>query len=138
MSSAQGSHNGCDKCAGPLLAWKLFSLHPDGGIGPLFINRHLRLVPGVRYLAESHPTKGFAVRPGWHCSPKPEAPHLKMQLADGRKRIWLQVEIRDYVPLVRPASQGGTWWLAEELVIVENQPALKGPRKSGDPWKVSK
>jgi len=23
-----------------------------------------------------HPTKGFAVRPGWHVSPKPEAPHL--------------------------------------------------------------
>jgi hypothetical protein len=26
--------------------------------------------------AESHPTKGFALRPFWHCTSTPSAPHL--------------------------------------------------------------
>jgi hypothetical protein len=32
----------------------------DGSLGPLFINRRQRLVPGVTYEAECHPTKVFA------------------------------------------------------------------------------
>lgn len=48
--------------------WKLFNLRKDGTIGPLFINRRQR-IPSNQWLdAESHPTKGFAVRGQWHAT----------------------------------------------------------------------
>lgn len=49
-----------------ITAYKLFRVGKDGTIGPLFINRKLVVVPGQWMEAESHPTKGFALRPGWH------------------------------------------------------------------------
>jgi hypothetical protein len=64
--------------------------------------------------AESHPTKGYAFRPGWHCTVKPEAPHLSM-----KGRTWYEVEIEDYVEHLRPKNQGGLWLLAQRMKIVE-------------------
>ena len=94
-------------------AYKLFRVRKDGSIGPLFINKKLRIKIGEWMEAEDHPTKGYAHRPGWHAAPAPHAPHLSM---NGRK--WFKVFIEDYVPLLRPKSQGGEWLLAKRLCVV--------------------
>lgn len=96
-----------------VLAWKLFRLTKTG-LAPLFINKKLRLEPNTWYPAESHPTKGFAVRPGWHVCSKKSAPHLRTT----GDRVWRQVEIEDYTVLERPASQGGTWYLANRMRVL--------------------
>ena len=93
-------------------AFKLFSQHRDG-IGPLFINRRLRIPLGVWLPAEDHPTKGYAHRPGWHVTSGPHAPHLSPV-----GRVWYRVEVRDFVTLQRPASQGGTWYLAKQMRVI--------------------
>jgi len=67
-------------------AYKLFKLRADGTLGPLFINASQRLPEGVWLKSEDHPTKGFAHRPGWHCTLKPEAPHLSLN-PKGSKRV---------------------------------------------------
>ncbi len=86
----------------------------DGSIAPLFINKRLRLEPGKWYEAECIPTKGFAVRKGFHTTANPIAPHL------GKKgRVWKQVEIEDYTILQRPETQGGTWYLANRMRIID-------------------
>ncbi len=95
-------------------AYKLFRVMKEGSIAPLFINVKLRLTIGDWYKAESHPTKGFALRPGWHCTSKPEAPHLSME-----GRAWYEVEIRDYKNIKRPKSQGGLWFLANHMKVIK-------------------
>ena len=69
-------------------AYKLFRTLKDGSIAPLFINKKSRIPIGVEMLAECHPTKGFAVRPYWHCTSKPVAPHLSM-----KGRDWYEIEM---------------------------------------------
>jgi hypothetical protein len=64
--------------------------------------------------AECHPTTGFAVRTGWHCTPVPEAPHLG---TNGRR--WYRVEIRGIETFLRPACQGGRWLLARYMRVLE-------------------
>ena len=68
--------------------------------------------------AECYPTKGFAVRQGWHCCFKPIAPHLSMQLANGEQRVWVECEVEDWESYNRPESQGGSWILAQRMKIV--------------------
>jgi hypothetical protein len=97
-----------------MIAYKLFSKKKDGSIGPLFINRRQRLAEDVWYEAEDHPTKGYAHRPGWHCTLRPEAPHLSE-----RGREWHKVEVRGLEYFRRPESQGGVWVLAQELKVLE-------------------
>lgn len=94
-------------------AYKLFRELKDGTIAPLFINVKLRLDFDVWYQAEAHRTKGFAFRPGWHCTSKPEAPHLSM-----KGRAWYEVEIKDYKHIKRPKSQGGLWYLANNMKVI--------------------
>lgn len=94
-------------------AYKLFRVRKDGSIGPLFINARLRIPMGEWLQAEEHPTKGFAYRPGWHCTFKPVAPHLSEK---GRK--WFEIEVEDYTTYARPESQGGSWVLAERMKVV--------------------
>lgn len=96
-----------------MYAYKLLKPHRDGP-GPLFINKRQRLAPGVWYEAEEHPTKGFAFRPGWHCTTEPVAPHLS---ENGRE--WWQVEVEGTRTYPRPESQGGTWILADRMRLVE-------------------
>mgnify|MGYP007092276522 FL=1 len=102
-----------------MIAYKLFRLRRDGTIGPLFINRKLVVAPGVWMEAESHPTRGFAVRPGWHCTLVPVAPHLKTDLKSGEIRKWFKVEVEGITKFQRPESQGGTWVLAKRLRVLE-------------------
>lgn len=95
-------------------AYKLVRVLKDGSLAPLFINKKSRLPIGEWMEAESHPTKGYAFRKGWHCTLKSVAPHLSL-----KGRVWVKVEIEDYEFYNRPESQGGTWVLAQKMKIIE-------------------
>lgn len=83
--------------------FKLFEQDADGNLYPLFIDKNTP-VPMYEWIhAEFHPTKGFAVRGGWHVGVDvPDAPWLKSY--DGTetgfyksrwktgKRVWCIVE----------------------------------------------
>lgn len=94
-------------------AYKLFRVRKDGTIGPLFINARQRIPLNEWLPAGDHPTKGFAHRPGWHCTLAPVAPHL-----NEKGRAWFKVEVEDFRKFNRPESQGGTWVLAERMRVV--------------------
>lgn len=96
------------------IAYKLLRVRKDGTIGPLFINRKQRIPIGEWLIAEPHKTKGYAFRPGWHCTVKPIAPHLSL-----KGRTWYKVEIEDYVEHVRPKNQGGLWFLAQRMKLIK-------------------
>lgn len=100
-------------------AYKLIRKMKDGSLSPLFINQKSRIPIGVWLDAELHPKKGFAVRKGWHCTIKPNAPHLST-----KNRVWVSVEIDDFEYYNRPESQGGTWVLAQKMKIIEE---ITGP-----------
>jgi hypothetical protein len=89
----------------------------DGSLSSLFIGKRNRLPLGKWLKAECLPTKGFAVRPGWHCTREPIAPHLST-----KDRVWVKVEIKNYTELRRPISQGGVWYLADKMKILEVVP----------------
>ncbi len=95
-------------------AYKLIRKMKDGSLSPLFINKKSRIPVGVWMDAELNPTKGFAVRKGWHCTLTPEAPHLSK-----KNRVWIEVEVDDFEYFKRPESQGGTWVLAQRMQIVK-------------------
>lgn len=97
-----------------MISYKLLRKRRDGTLGPLFINRKQVIPIGKWLKAENHPTKGYAVRPGWHTTSLPKAPHLSM-----KNRIWMKVEIDDYRKIVRPKNQGGVWWLSNYMRILE-------------------
>ena len=101
------------------VGYKLFRQRKDGTLGPLFINARLRVPVGTWLPAEDHPTKGYAHRPGWHILPRPEADHLRQ----GGDRVWAKVEFKDYRPQQRPEHQGGTWFLAEQMRVLEVMPS---------------
>ena len=98
-------------------AFKLMEIDNDGNLFPLFINKKDPLPLGKWMEAGCHPTKGFAVRPGWHCCSKIDAPHLKLRPQNGRRRIWAKVQIQSYRSEQRPESQGGVWYLAKRMRI---------------------
>lgn len=98
-----------------MIGYKLFRKRRDGSLGPLFINRSLRIYPGRTYQAEDHRTKGYAHRPGWHICHEPTAPHLRQ----GGDRVWCRVSFTHNKTLRRPASQGGTWYLGSTLRVLE-------------------
>ena len=97
-----------------MIGYKLFRMRRDGSLGPLFINRKLRIIPGVKYQAEEHPTKGFAFRPGWHVCSEPVAPHLSM-----RGRVWCRVEFDHRETIIRPQNQGGIWYLGNTMRVLD-------------------
>jgi len=97
-----------------MIAYKLVRQRRDESLGPLFINRKQRLTKGIVYQAEEHLTKGFAFRPGWHCCAEPIAPHLSK-----KGRIWAKVRIVEYTQHKRPESQGGLWYTAKFMKILE-------------------
>lgn len=96
-----------------MIAYKLVRKLKDGSLSPLFINKKSRIPIGVWLYAEEHPTKGFAIRKGWHCTLKPIAPHLSM-----KNRVQVVVEIEDTELYDRPESQGGAWVLAQRMKII--------------------
>jgi hypothetical protein len=99
------------------IGYKLFRIRKDGSLGPLFINARQRISVGDTLVAESHRTKGFAYRPGWHVCSKPVAPHLSKR---GRK--WFKVRMNGNVKeYIRPASQGGLWFTAEIITVLKGR-----------------
>lgn len=96
-----------------MLAYKLFRVLASGDITSLFINKSRKLPYNEWLNAESYPTKGFALRPFWHCTSQPNAPHLSEN-----GRIWLPVEMDDYTIFERPQLQGGRWYLANKIRIL--------------------
>ena len=103
-------------------AYKMVRKLSDGKLYPLFINKTEPTPIGKWMKAECYPTKGFAIRQGWHCCFQPIAPHLKETLANGEQRVWVEVEIEDYTTYERPESQGNTWLLAQQMIIVREVP----------------
>lgn len=97
-----------------MIAYKLCRLKKNGEITPLFINKKKNLPLNVWLEAESHPTKGYKLRPYWHCCSKPVAPHLSE-----KGRVWVKLEIKNYEEFKRPNNQGGMWYLANEIKILE-------------------
>lgn len=97
-----------------MIAYKLMRIRKDGSLGSLFINKK-DVLPLNKWLnAKPYLTKGFAFRPGWHCTFKPYAPHLSE-----KGRVWVKVEIKDFVTYPRPESQGGEWILANKIKLLE-------------------
>lgn len=96
-----------------ITAYKLLRVRKDGTIGPLFINQRQRIPVGEWLKAEAHRTKGYAFRPGWHCTSKPLAPHLSP-----KGRTWYEVNIEDFVECLRPQNQGGLWYLAQRMKLI--------------------
>lgn len=95
------------------VAYKLFRVLKSGEITSLFINKKRRLEKGVWLQAESFPTDGYKLRPYWHCTDKPIAPHLST-----KGRVWLAVEMEDFTEFNRPEHQGGKWYLANRIKIL--------------------
>jgi len=99
-----------------MIVYKLFRIK-NGKLYPLFINRAKEVPLGIWLDSECYPTKGFAVRQGWHCCLQPVAPHLKTELKSGEKRIWVECEAEGLEYYKRPESQGGMWVLAQRLKV---------------------
>ena len=97
-----------------MIAYKLVRLLKNGEMTPLFINKKLRLPFNEWLHAESHPTKGFALRPYYHCTSQPVAPHLSE-----KGRVWVKLEMGDYIEFQRPNNQGGMWYLANKVKFLE-------------------
>ncbi len=94
-------------------AYKLCRQKKNGDITPLFINK-TKPLPFDEWLeAECYPTKGFAVRPFWHCTSEPKAPHLST-----KGRVWVSIEMEDYQNFQRPDNQGGLWYLAKKIKLI--------------------
>lgn len=99
-------------------AYKLLRRLSDGNLYPLFIHKTYK-TPFNKWLkAECYPTKGFAIRKGWHACIKPLAPHLSMKLANGEQRVWVECEVEDWTSYNRPESQGGSWILAQRMKVI--------------------
>jgi hypothetical protein len=96
--------------------YKLFRVRKDGTIGSLFINKKERLSLNKWLDAKSYPTKGYKIRPFWHCMKEPFAPHLSME---GRK--WFKVDMRNFKMFNRPKIQGGLWYLAQKIKIAAEE-----------------
>jgi len=96
-----------------MIAYKLFREMKNGTISPLFINKKSRLPINTILTAEEHPTKGFAIRKGWHCTSQPIAPHIST-----KNRAWYLVDIQDFTEITRPLSQGGKWYIADKMTIL--------------------
>lgn len=102
-----------------MTGWKLFRVRKDGTLGPLFVGRSQVIELGVWYLARTDlPTQGLAYRPGFHCCPHPIAPHLKLKLSNGERRVWCKVEVEGVQEYKRPQSQGGWWWLCQHMKVI--------------------
>jgi len=117
--------------------YKLFALKrtKPGQLFSLFIHAQEPVPLNTWLQAESFPTKGYAVRPGWHVGAKPRAPHLS-----SKGRVWAEVEIQadlnwqpvvdelrrkslDFVPVrgyyrfERPRHQGSVWYIAANMKV---------------------
>lgn len=102
-----------------MIAYKLVRQGTDEKIYPLFINKKEPFIFNQWLDAECYPTKGFAVRKGWHCCFEMNAPNLKKELANGQKRVWIKCDVEDFTTYNRPESQGGKWILANRMKVLK-------------------
>jgi hypothetical protein len=102
-----------------MIAYKLLRLRKDGTLGPLFVGRDI-VIPVSEWMKArvDLPHPGLAHRPGFHCCSEIKAPHIKLQLKNGERRVWCVVQIEDYDELRRPKSQGGLWYIATHMKIL--------------------
>ena len=98
-------------------AYKLVRIK-NGKLYPLFIGRKKETKVGEWLHAECIPTKGFAVRIGFHCCFLHLAPHLKTKLCNGEQRVWVECDVEDWKSYDRPESQGGSWILAQNMKVL--------------------
>lgn len=102
-------------------AYKLFKIRKDGTLGSLFIGASKVLPIGIEMQAEKdllvseNLKRKFTYRPFWHATSLPKADHLKIDAIV--KRVWAEVDIKEFTELKRPDYQGGKWFLAERLTI---------------------
>jgi hypothetical protein len=96
-----------------ITAYKLFRVRSDGSLGSLFIKAKDKIPVGEWLDAEDNPTAGFAQRKGWHAVPQPIAPHLSP-----KGRAWYVVKLRDAKLHARPKTQGGNWYLANQMKVI--------------------
>ena len=97
-----------------MIGYKLFRIRKDGTLGTLFINRKQRIPLNTWLPSFCFPTKGYAIRPGWHVCSKKSAPHLSKK---GRK--WFMVEMDNIKGFLRPKCQGGLWYLAKQIKVLQ-------------------
>jgi hypothetical protein len=97
-----------------MMAYKLCRQLKNGNITSLFINKKVALPFDIWLDAGCYPTKGFKIRPFWHCTLNPVAPHLSM-----KNRVWIKVEMEDFEEFQRPNSQGGLWFLAKRIKLIK-------------------
>lgn len=98
-----------------MIGYKLFQ-KKKLGISSLFINSSKILPLNTWMKAEkTHIKSGFKYRPFWHVMSKPYAPHLSK-----KNRVWKKVEIKQYQSFIRPKSQGGKWFLANKIKILND------------------
>lgn len=97
-----------------MIAYKLCRQKKNGDITSLFIDKSKSLPFNIWLTAECYPTTGFKVRPFWHCTSQPVAPHLSE-----KGRVWIKVEMKDYEEFLRPNNQGGMWFLAKQIKLLE-------------------
>lgn len=97
-----------------MIGYKLFR-QKKNGISSLFINSSI-LLPTKKWIKaeKNHLKKGFKYRPFWHVMEKPVAPHLSE-----KNRTWYKVSFGDYKEFNRPIAQGGKWFLANKIKILE-------------------
>lgn len=97
-----------------MIAYKLFRKLKDGSLHSLFINKKVNLPLNKWLVAKTYPTKNFKIRHGFHCCPRPVAPHLSL-----RNRAWYKVEIKNFKELQKCKFQGGKWFIAKNIRILE-------------------
>jgi hypothetical protein len=102
-----------------MIAFKLFRKLKKGQLRPLFIDKKREIITNWWLEAEEVPTKGYAIRKGWHCLPRPEAKHLTEN-----NRVWCVVEILDFEEITRPIHQGGKWYLAQKMKVIGELPKI--------------
>ena len=98
------------------LAFKLFCVK-KGEIHSLFINKKESLPIGKWIPAKMFVTPGFSPRYGWHALSLPIAPHLSK-----KRRAWFLIEVSGVSKHTRPLSQGGLWYTADRIRILERLP----------------
>lgn len=96
------------------IAYKLCRIKKNGQITSLFINKTENLIFNKWLKAKCYPTKGFKIRPFWHCTSNPIAPHLSI-----KNRVWIKVQMKNFKKFQRPENQGGLWFLAEHIKLLE-------------------
>jgi hypothetical protein len=110
-----------------MMAYKLFTQASDGTLYPLFIDKGTAVPVRQWVTSKCVPTKGYAVRHGWHACLKPVAPHLSLHPKGKRKRVWCSVELSGQIDTIdKPQAHGGQWLIASRMRVIALHPHMVG------------